>query len=376
MVIDKKIADYIISELSPVVNFDINLIGNDGTIISSTNPDREGTLHYGAIELARHNRDELIIYEDDEYKGCKQGINLPVIVENKRVAIIGITGNPSQVIGQGTIVRKLTEMLVKNDLDRIIRFRKENADLMLVNDLIHGNITLHSKEIEDRITQSGLKCSGPFTVATLRFHESSAPLDLENEVVFLDGIKERLSRLFGSRHMLCVYNGGEFIVLANMESRKLFDILVKVKAYIEETSCHSLICAIGNERDDYLAISRSYGEAMFAETYLPNEVPGVYLFNAAALSVLINQIPANSKEYLHSSIFKRCSGEEINEICDFVLLYFNYNGSITKISEHTFQHKNTVQYRISKIKRKTGLDIRISHDLFVLYIAALYQKTS
>lgn len=376
MIIDKKIADYIISELSPVVNFDINLIGNDGTIISSTNPEREGTLHYGAIELAKNNSDELIIYEDNEYEGCKRGINLPVIVENKRVAIIGITGNPDQVIQQGNIVRKMTEILVKNDIDRILRFNKENADLLLVNDLINGNITVHSKETEDRITQSGLKCSGPFTVATLRFKQNTPPLDSENEVVFLDGIKRRLSRLFSSLHILCIYSAGEFILLANLESMKLYDVLVEMKSYIEETSGYSLICSIGNERDDYLAISRSYGEAMFAETYLPNEVPGVYLFNAAELSVLINQIPANSKEYLHASIFKKCSSEVINEICDFVLLYFNYNGSITRISEHTFQHKNTVQYRISKIKRKTGLDPRVSHDLFVLYIAALYQKTS
>ena len=49
MIIDKNIANFIINELKPVVSFDINLIGNDGIIISSTNKKREGTLHYGAL---------------------------------------------------------------------------------------------------------------------------------------------------------------------------------------------------------------------------------------------------------------------------------------------------------------------------------------
>lgn len=374
MIVDKNIANFIISELKPVVSFDINLIGNDGIIISSTDKKREGTLHYGAVELAEHNRSELIIYKDDEYKGCKKGINLPVIVNNERVAIVGITGEPNEVIKQGTLVRKMTEVLIQYDISKILKYRQESITLLLVNDLINGNIGSSPEAIEHRITQSGLKCSGPFSVALLRLKKTNDSIEDDSDIILLNMIKEQILRTFNANHIICSYNEHAFVIIANLESSKLYDLLVSLQQEMEERTDYRMICSIGSERSDYRDIERVYNEALLLNAYLPDNESGVYMFSAAALSVLIDQIPADSKAFLFDNVFKKCSDVEIDQFCDFIMTYFNCNGSITKISELTYQHKNTVQYKIAKIKNKTELDIRISHDLFVLYIAALYAR--
>lgn len=113
MILDKKMADSVIEELRPIIDFDINLIDNDGLIISSTDKNRENTLHSGALRLMNENLNKLIIYSDDEYKGCKSGVNLPIEIEDQRVAIIGITGDPASTLKYCNIVKKMTELLVQ-----------------------------------------------------------------------------------------------------------------------------------------------------------------------------------------------------------------------------------------------------------------------
>jgi DNA-binding PucR family transcriptional regulator len=44
---------------------------------------------------------------------------------------------------------------------------------------------------------------------------------------------------------------------------------------------------------------------------------------------------------------------------------------LNHISQEYFIHKNTVQYKIQKIQSKTGLDVRVANDLFILYMASI-----
>lgn len=50
-------------------------------------------------------------------------------------------------------------------------------------------------------------------------------------------------------------------------------------------------------------------------------------------------------------------------------LYSKYNGSITKIADELFLHKNTIQYRLNRIKELTGYDPRAIKDFIVLWLA-------
>ena len=36
--------------------------------------------------------DELVICEEEQYTGAKNGINLPIIIEDEIVGVVGITG--------------------------------------------------------------------------------------------------------------------------------------------------------------------------------------------------------------------------------------------------------------------------------------------
>lgn len=148
--------------------------------------------------------------------------------------------------------------------------------------------------------------------------------------------------------------------------------MFELKNNMERIYKVSIICHIGNDRNDYREISKSYNEALILSSHTPFDTPGIYQFNMANLDIVIDQIPASTKELIGSSIFKNCTESEIDDFCSFIICYFEFNGSLMKIAEHNYQHKNTIQYKISKLKKKTSLDIRIFRDMFILYIAAIY----
>ena len=84
----------------------------------------------------------------------------------------------------------------------------------------------------------------------------------------------------------------------------------------------------------------------------------IICYEDISLELLISNVPTEIKlEYL-KKVFKDM---DYNDVCENIALlkaYFNAQGSIQKATDNLYIHKNTLQYRISKLKEITGLDVR------------------
>ena len=56
----------------------------------------------------------------------------------------------------------------------------------------------------------------------------------------------------------------------------------------------------------------------------------------------------------------------IEEDARIVVEMANYNLNIGKVARKVFMHRNTVTYRLDRIKKQTGLDARRFYDLVEL----------
>ncbi len=92
MKVSRKQARDLIAEISAVVDIDINIMDDTGTIVASTDDERIDQFHEGAQMLIRDRRSELIVHYDNEFRGCRKGINLPLIYKDKIIGVIGLTG--------------------------------------------------------------------------------------------------------------------------------------------------------------------------------------------------------------------------------------------------------------------------------------------
>lgn len=112
-----------------------------------------------------------------------------------------------------------------------------------------------------------------------------------------------------------------------------------------------------------------YVQAHRAWNAAASEHEQIMCYENMSLELLMSNISVEIKlEYL-KKIFK-C--DDYDEICDSIAMlkaYFNAQGSIQKAADELYIHKNTLQYRISKLKETTGLDVRKPTESPALYLA-------
>lgn len=369
-----RIAKKILNEICTVIDEDINIMNETGLILASTDKYRINTMHEGARLLINDNLDRLIVTRDDEYEGCKKGTNLPIQLGSRIVGVIGITGDPRQTMKYGLILKKMTEMILYESIKASEQFGSEQEKSMLINDLIHGNFNNLQYDLEDRMKRSGINISGKFTVAIIKNTSSPSAISEEDSPnIIMSSVNREIIDRISSGSIHITFNGNVFIVIACTGYKELYQALEKVSEELNKNPRISLFCAIGNEYEDYMNIYRSYNEAANILSYFEckTDESGIYLFNNIMLDYVIGQLPKMHRENLKKTVFEKCAENEIPELCDFIISFFNANGSLTALSKKYFSHKNTIQYKIQKIQRKTGYDLRKNYDLFILYIAAI-----
>lgn len=132
--------------------------------------------------------------------------------------------------------------------------------------------------------------------------------------------------------------------------------------------------AYGSIVDDIKGVSRSYKEAKMAL-----EVSKIFypLNNTASygnlgVGRLIYQLPVNLCKIFVNEIFGEDIPEEIDEeILATVEKFFDNSLNVSETSRQLFIHRNTLIYRIEKMQKATGLDVRVFDDALTLKIALM-----
>ena len=139
MIIPRKQMQKIVEELEGTIQKNINIMDETGCIIASSDLSRIGTYHSGAQRVIRQKLDELVISDADEYAGAKNGINLPIIIEEKIVGVVGITGEKEEVQILGKIIQKMTKILIMDSYQNIQKKNMENMRNNFLFSWLFGN---------------------------------------------------------------------------------------------------------------------------------------------------------------------------------------------------------------------------------------------
>jgi len=373
MYLNQSIANEIIKEISPVINADLNIMDSTGLILASTNPERIYTYHEGAYILIANKMDEFIVEHENQYEGCRKGVNLPICFASEVVGVIGITGEPDKIIGYGRIIQKLSEIIFYENFVASRRNAEEQAKLLFVIDLLHGNFSSSFSYVERQLTKNNLKVEGPFSTAICKF-DFSSQTKVSGELLQarMGFIYKYTSDVLATNRTLAVQSNDLLLIVSNLTSHKLHETMTNLLNQLEAQYAVSSLCIISDTCNDYSDITKAYNEALSAFRYFDKGSRGVLMFSTVNLDFILSQLPELHKKNLAAQIFKDCTKEETEEFSSFIGAYMLYDGSLNKLAEHLYIHKNTVQYKILKISSKTGLDLRKPHDFFLLYLASIY----
>ena len=129
-----------------------------------------------------------------------------------------------------------------------------------------------------------------------------------------------------------------------------------------------LQAGIGNEADGPAELQRSCTEARDAlqmgSRYHPDKA--VFRYSDQKLDRMIDQIPREARQKIVSDFFAECDASTLNgEMMETIRVFFRNDLNITSASRQLFIHRNTLNYRLDKIRRDTGLDLRTFQDAVI-----------
>lgn len=372
MIIPKKQMQKIAEEIGETIHKNINIMDETGCIIASTDAGRIGMFHTGAIELLNSSLPELIIEKDSN--GAKNGINLPLTIEDKNIGVVGITGRVEEVRELGNVIKKMTEIMI---LDWCRTNQKKAIDdqkRSFAVELLFGD---DEEKLEFGIELLGMDMGQPRIVVVTDITFRSAHYNNEDSQEMMENITRKIKKSVESdnKQQLIVAMGMKVISIYNScDVEKVYQDVKKIKGQVETAYPCILYSGIGSPGIGKKEIQWSYKEAGNACGYakiVDNEFIKVY--SNGDLRLLLTDIsPKKRSDYLEG-IYKNCDDEQIGEINKCLKSYLKNNGSIQRTAQELYIHKNTLQYRLGKIKSVTGYDPRILNEAIPL-IMAVYLK--
>ncbi|MFA5692322.1 MAG: sugar diacid recognition domain-containing protein [Acholeplasmataceae bacterium] len=360
--ISKSQARKIINTLKSVISEDINFIAPDGYIIASSDERRVGTLHQGALIVAESKK-QLIISKDNEYEGAKKGINLPVFHNQNLIAIVGITGEPLEIIKFSNVIVKMSEILIKEHfLNTQKQFKRENNRLimeLIVKDKFNPEIV--------KIKMDELSYNTNFYKYFIVFDV----LDYDSyNTEILNNIYDSIERRLDYNDLLSRLESKYLVLSQKDELEDLIKEIEKIKLYLENKYNIKLTIGISEKIKDVKDYYTSYKQANTVVELGANKGSGIIqAFDSTSLSLLFQGFSNYFNFDFSHHVFKNLNIEQMKEAKEMILAYIRNNGSITKASESLFIHKNTFQYRLNKIHELTGYNPRNLEDLIYLYVA-------
>lgn len=362
-------AQTIVDEMKSSIHRDVNIMDSSGTILASTNPARRGQIHQGALQIIREDLPSLAIWKDEPEKGVQCGVNLPVTVKGHLEGVIGITGEPQEVSLFGKVIQRMTEIMLEN------MYQRDQADLLDQARGLFVENWLFSEapdwaDLELRGKLLGLDIRSPYTVALLEpvsRDRMEHPEEMRSSLL-LQMIRGHFQESCG--HFCAVIRNKIIVLLCRTDRNQALEKLQRICQDIRNYQGLRIAVGISDISKGAEDLRRCYLEARTANTVATQYPEGRILFyDQVSLEFILQSIPPSIKQDIHDLIFSSCTPQEKSEFAQTIRLYFDGKGDIQRCADALFIHRNTFQYRMDRIKKKTGYDLRVPKDSLLLYLS-------
>lgn len=373
MKISVKTANDIVGEISRAVNQPVNLMDDNGIIIASTDPQRIGTEHVGARRIIREKLDCLTIDTDQEYRGSKVGINMPIYFRGEITGVIGISGEWNQVAQYVTLIRKSTELLLMDS------YLQQNADVLYArrNKFLHDLLFEDPERLPVDFLELGkrlnLDLRSPRRCICMSF-VLGAEMDLQTMQQLLD----RVERTVSHEGEILYYREPTQISLFLLQTKEkeiqLFCEKLRQKMFLPT----GVILKIGVDDQARIGIPLRICKEK-AEKSLRYAMGGskrnMEFYGDLRSGLVLDEISDSAKREYIQRIFPGMDREEIVEWAEILDVFYRCDGSITKAAEELFMHKNTLQYQLKKLAAQTGCDPRSMANAGLYQAAILFLRS-
>ncbi|MBQ6165722.1 MAG: helix-turn-helix domain-containing protein [Clostridia bacterium] len=236
---------------------------------------------------------------------------------------------------------------------------------VLLDNILPGDVYLKAKELHFNDTANRV-------VLLLRVTEKT-------DVVVFDLVQE----LFPEKNRDFIINISESDIAIVKEVRPGIDAkdLDKLaRSVVDSLGAEfysKVLVGIGTVTTGIKELARSFKEAQVALEVgkVFDTEKTIVNYDNLGIARLIYQLPTTLCEMFLREIFRRGSIDSLDQETLFTIQkFFENNLNVSETSRKLFVHRNTLVYRLEKIRKLTGLDLREFDDAIVFKVALMVKK--
>ena len=225
----------------------------------------------------------------------------------------------------------------------------------------------------------------------MRAKELHVPVEVSRGVFVVRPIDERLESvpmdviqgLFPDRQNDFVLSVGESDVALihqlpdNADGRDLDKVAQSIGEALKVDGESTVFVGVGTVATHLRDLAKSYKEAQIAIEVGKVFDTERYIVNYENLGIgrLIYQLPTTLCEMFLQEVFKKNPIDALDQETLFTIYkFFENNLNVSETARKLFVHRNTLVYRLEKIKKLTGLDLREFDDAITFKVALMVKK--
>ena len=150
-----------------------------------------------------------------------------------------------------------------------------------------------------------------------------------------------------------------------------------LEAHLEKEGFNGILISFGTVVNEIKEVSRSYKEAKMAmdvgKIFFDDR--NIIAYSQLGIGRLIYQLPIPLCKIFIREIFDGKNPENFdNETLTTIAKFFENSLNVSETSRQLFIHRNTLVYRLDKLQKNTGLDLRVFEDAITFRIALMVVK--
>lgn len=366
--LEQGLAEKFIEQLSAYTSYNINIMDERGVIIASTDAARVGEFHDVAYHIIHSQEDMVITSSESDYPTVRPGINMAILVDGRRAGVLGLTGDPKELLQLAKITKLSIETMLKYELEREANRRRVSEKEQFVHLLIN-NTPIDPSEL--RLHARRLSYSEQFIrIPVLCRAEDIAP---EQVLQYIKSTrshsKEDISLVLDSSHLLL------FKCLPNT-SRLMTDYKFLLAEYLSPTLQWLLEggrhCRFyfGSIQHNFTQYSFAFRHCRWLEDNIEPQGSSVFFYDYSD-QYLRSIIPMHELSRMYNTIADTLSAEEKQSFIELMGALIHCNYHLSAAAALLFLHKNTLLYRLNKLRASLNMNpLDSASDRF--FMEALY----
>ncbi|WP_077210427.1 sugar diacid recognition domain-containing protein [Bacillus dakarensis] len=387
----KQIAQKVSDDTSRIIGYQVSISDENGYLIGVNDRSRIG-LFDELFSIVIKERKLMYWGEEDavELPNIYPGVAAPIIVNGEVLGAIGIIGKveeDSETENYIHLLKNHIEMVCYEEIRKEVKAFEASSLDTLIHYILHFDKSKHDM---NHVIRYGNMLGFDLNLNRICFIIEIKTLSLDHDgnmqqptlQQFQYEILELIGNLFkdNQEDLIGVLDFEHYCILKTVPTTKIDESyfeMIKTKSerlnkHLESKYKLSALVAIGDLHTGINGIIESYQEALktLVAGKRMNSEHNIYNYNSLTvmLEILLSEIPSGAVNKVNKKLRSFIEHESFKTLSHTFLMYCKYNMNLSETARKLFIHRNSLIYRLEKIKKLTGLDIAKFEDCLLLYI--------